>query len=649
MRVDFLSSIATATASEREIVSRRPIHLFLSSKKRSTVLCLVLIVLTLTFYNPVVHNGFTNMDDNGYITENVHVRAGLTWETVKWAFTSFEYANWHPLTWLSHALDCQMFGLNPVGHHYINVLLHAVNALLLFLLLESATGFSWRSFMVAALFALHPVNVESVAWAAERKNVLSMLFFLLTLHAYGWYVRHESVRRYSLVASLFALGLMAKPEIITLPFVLLLWDYWPLRRIGETVSGSELSVLSEKPTERIPAVAAPIPRSFWYLLREKIPLMALAGVSAVLTLRAQLGGNAVRVAPFGVRFANGVVAYVRYIGKLFWPTRLAALYPYPARVPLWEVIACSGILLMLTALFLRWSDRRYLVVGWFWFLGTLVPVIGLVQAGLQAMADRYAYLPCIGCFVCLVWGVAEFAQKRRIPNAWLSASVVVILAALGAMCSHQIAYWHDSITLWRHALSVTQRNYFAHHSLAGALAEKGQVEEAIAEFDAAESFKCYHPIDLAGIAAYKRGHGHVQAAIDEYYRALEASPDPKTRDVILSELAPAFMQIGDFGRAKLVLAAALRENPNNAASLVSSGLLAERDGDFESAVAQITHAMQVEPTDVGYLLLGQALRRAGRSAEADDALAHAQRISHDLANAQNSAERVLTTAGIKND
>ncbi|MGA8272697.1 MAG: hypothetical protein WB919_14145, partial [Candidatus Sulfotelmatobacter sp.] len=237
-------------------------------------MCLLLVLLTLAFYNSIVHNGFTNFDDNLYVTQNDHVRAGLTWNTVKWAFSTNEAANWHPLTWLSHALDCQLFKMNPAGHHYVTVLLHAANAVLLFLLLAEATGFMWPSFLVAALFALHPVNVESVAWASERKNVLSMLFFLLALRAYGWYVRSESVKRYAVVAALFALGLMAKPEIITLPFVLLLWDYWPLRRMFSTVSREDL-----------PHVA--VPRTFLFLALEKVPLLLLAAASAVITFMVQ--------------------------------------------------------------------------------------------------------------------------------------------------------------------------------------------------------------------------------------------------------------------------------------------------------------------------------------------------------------------------
>jgi protein O-mannosyl-transferase len=627
---------ATATAIQPAAISS-PGRLLDSRAKRNTVLCLLLALLTLAFYNPVIHNGFTNLDDNAYIAENVHVRAGLTWGTVKWAFASGEGGNWHPLTWLSHALDYELFKQNPAGHHYVNVLLHAMNALLLFLLLESVTGFTWPSFMVAALFALHPLNVESVAWASERKNVLSMLFFLLTLHAYGWYVRRESVGRYLAVAALFALGLMAKPEIITLPFVLLLWDYWPLRRMFDGQCGGK-------------AQDAPVSRSFAFLCVEKIPLMLLSAGSAVITLLTQRASSAVRDASNRVRFGNAVVAYVRYMGKALWPTRLAALYPHPGRfLPTWQIFACAAVLIVLTVLVLRWRDRRYLVVGWFWFLGTMVPVVGIVQVGVQAMADRYAYLSFIGLFVCVVWGVAEITRERKIPAAWLAAPAVVILATLGILTRQQISYWHDSESLWRHALSVTQRNYFAHNLLAYALEDQGRTEDAIVEFDASEALHQYSPSALVAVGIFEQTHGHVQEAIEQYTQSLNASTDAKSRAEALGHLGSALIQVGDVARARMSYASALQQDPDNGVALVGNGLLAERDGDFGSAVAQISHAMQAAPTGVGYVLLAQALRRAGRLAEAEGALAQAQRISPDLAKSEQSAARVLITVGIKTD
>ncbi len=648
-----MSFSATAPAAEPAVKSRPPAHWLTSPGRRSTVLCLLLVTVTLFFYNPVAHNGFTNLDDDIYILDNAHVRAGLTWDTVKWAFTSYDAANWHPLTWLSHALDWQLFKLNPAGPHYVNVLLHAWSAVLLFLLLESATGLSWPSLMVAALFALHPVNVESVAWAAERKNVLSMFFFLATLLAYQWYVRRGYVRRgggvrgYALVAALFALGLMAKSEIITLPFVLLLWDYWPLKRVAHPVLSSQFSVLSEKPADELSVTSAVVPRSFSFLFLEKVPLLLLSAGSAVITLLAQRAGHAVRTLPAGARWGNALVAYVRYLGKAFWPARLAVLYPHPGdSLPAWEIISAAAVLLLITALVFRGRERRYLVTGWFWFLGTLVPVIGIVSVGEQAMADRYAYLPYIGLFVCVVWGVADIARERSIRAVWLAALAVLILITLGVLSRRQLAYWHDSETLWRHTLSVTERNYMAHGGLARALAEEGRTEAAIAEFNAAESLHSYSFSDMVVLGVYEQTHGQAQAAISQYGRALGAAQDPNSRAVALSCLGSAYMQMGDFNRAKTNYASALQQNPDTVAALVGSGLLAEKDGDFTLAVARISHAQELEPSDVGYLLLEQALRRAGRLAEADDAVAHAQRISHDFAQAQRSAAQVMGAAGV---
>jgi tetratricopeptide (TPR) repeat protein len=628
------------------VVSHPTQHRLTFPDGRSAFWCLVLVLVTLAFYNPIFHHQFTNLDDDIYILDNAHVRAGVTWSTVKWAFTTYDAANWHPLTWLSHALDCQLFGLNPAGPHYVNVLLHAGSAVLLFLLLESATGLIWPSLMVAGLFALHPVNVESIAWAAERKNVLSMFFLLLTLHAYGWYVHRGGVKRYAAVSALFALGLMAKSEIITVPFVLLLWDFWPLKR---TVLSSQFSVLSE--TTQYPAVAgAPVARSLSFLFLEKVPLLLLSAANGVLTLQAQKAGHAVRSLPASERWGNAIVAYARYLGKAFWPARLAVLYPHPGdSLPAWEVIAAALVLLSISALVFPWRERRYLVVGWLWFLGTLVPVIGIVSVGEQAMADRYAYLPYIGLFVAAVWLVADVARERRISAVWLAVPAVLIVATLGVLSRRQLAYWHDSESLWRHTLSVTEGNYMAHGGLARALAVQGRTEEAIDEFNAAQSMHSYSFSDMIALGVFEQTHGKAQAAVSQYGRAVGASPDSNSRAIALGDLASAYLQMGDINHAKMKYESAIEQNPDNSAALVGSGVLAERDGDLTLAVARISQAVEVEPSDVGYLLLEQALRRAGRRAEADDARAHAEQISRDFAQAKQSAGQVLAAAGVSPD
>jgi protein O-mannosyl-transferase len=624
---------ATRTAPEPEAPLEKPGHPFISGEKQRTVLCLVLVLLTLVFYNSAGRNGFVNFDDTIYVTQNAHVRAGLTWQTFRWAMTSLDAANWHPLTWLSHALDYQLFGMNPAGQHYETVLLHAVNGILLFLLLAQATGALWPSFTVAALFLLHPVNVESVAWLSERKNVLSMIFFLLTLHAYDWYVRRESIKRYAVVAALFGLGLMAKPEIITLPFVLLLWDYWPLRRMASSDAN---------------ASSVRAPRSFSFLVLEKLPLLVLSVGSAVVTFIAQKSGEAIRPAPAWERFGNVPVAYLRYLENAFWPVRLAALYPHPGIfLQGWQIVVSTVAVLLITGTVLHYRKQRYLAMGWFWFLGTLVPVVGLVQFGLQGMADRYAYLSFIGLFIAIVWGVADVAATRKIPVVWLVVPAVLILLTLGALTHRQITYWHDSETLWRRTLAVTERNFMAYDGLGRALAGKGRMDEAQADFDAAYRLHGYTSSGLIEIGVYQQTHGYANGAITQYSRAFEEAGDSASRAVALTMLGSAYSEAGDFAHAKASYAAALRENPQNSIALVSSGLLAEREADYATAVDKLSAAMNLAPTDAGYLLLEQALRKAGRTTEADDARAQAQRISHNLPLAQQTAAQVLASVGIK--
>jgi hypothetical protein len=616
------------------VTRSRPASFFISRERRNAILCLVLAFVTLLFYNPVVRNGFTDLDDYAYI-ENAHVMQGLRWNTVAWAFSSFEQANWHPITWLSHALDVQILGLNPAGHHYETVLLNAACAVLLFLLLEGATGLAWPSVVVAALFALHPVNVESVAWASERKNVLSMLFFLLALHAYGWYARKISLRRYAAVAGLFAMGLMAKPEIITFPFVLLLWDYWPLRRMFARVGDA--------------AEGAAVPKALGFLVMEKVPLLLLSAASAVITMLAQGGGKSVHQIGFFWKLGNAAVSCVRYAGKAFWPVGLAAFYPHEGRsLPMWEIVAASVALLLVTAIVLRLKNRRYLTTGWFWFLGTLVPVVGLVQVGMQSMADRYAYLPYIGLFVPVVWGVWELAHEWRISGVWLGVLSVLVVVSLGLVTRRQVGYWRDSETLWRHTLAVTgDHNFAAHDGLARDLALHGHVDEAVAEFKKAESVYDYTPAAMMDIGAYEQTNGRLQDAVLEYRRAAALSMDSKSRAEALCRMGSAFIQAGDFVRAEGAYDSALREDGNNVRALMARGLLAERDGNPDLAVKGISGALKIEPSDVGYLLLGRALRRAGRLTGADAADEHARQSSRDLAAARAMVEQISASFGME--
>jgi len=603
---------------------------FGSPEKLSRVLCLFLIAATLVIYNRVNQNSFVNFDDDRYITENAHVRAGLTWGTIRWAFSSLEQANWHPLTWLSHALDCQLFRLNPDGHHYVNLLLHAVNAMLLFLILQRATGFTWRTFAVAALFALNPINVESVAWASERKNVLSMLFFLLALGAYGWYVRKPELRRYLVVAALFALGLMAKPQVITFPLVLLLWDYWPLGRVGSTHE------FSNKVAQR----------GFSSLVIEKLPLFALSAASAIITMKAQSAGGAVRSEieyPFAVRFGNALLAYARYLGKAVWPSHLAAMYPHPGEsLQAWQAVAAALLLGFISAGVWAARRRRYLLVGWLWFLGTLVPMIGLVQVGGQSMADRYAYLPLIGLFVMIAWGVADWAQHKHLPTRWLGIPTVLVLLIFSLLTHRQLAYWHDSITLWSHALEVTSRNFVAEDSLGGALVNEGQYAQAIPHFRSAVEINAHDPLGHLNICAYEQQHENFMQAIEHCRMVLRFTRDTGLQANAYTNLGGAYRKIGDPSHAKASYEAALGLAPQNSTALMGMGLLAQSAGDLPEAIQEYSQTVTAQPSDVAYLLLARVLEQIGRVKEARAARDEAGRISSDISQAEQNVDRLLS-------
>jgi tetratricopeptide (TPR) repeat protein len=605
-------------------------NLFSSPGKRTVVLSLLLFLLTLALYNSVVHNGFINLDDNLYVTNNPNVTAGLHWTSFKWALTTFEQANWHPLTWLSHALDWQLFQKNAGGHHYMSLLLHAADAVLLFLLLQSATRFTWRSLMVAALFAVHPANVESVAWVAERKNVLSMLFFLLAMLAYGWYARQPSLRRYSLVPFLFALGLMAKPQVITLPFVLLLWDYWPLQRFGSAADRAA-------PPQFAPA-------SFGWLVLEKVPLLLLSAADAVITMHAQRVGLAVRsITDYSLygRLGNAVISYARYVGHTFWPFYLSPSYSHPGdAILLWQVVASCLFLLVVTGLVLL-SRKRYMLVGWLWFLGTLVPMIGIVQVGDQAMADRYAYIPFIGLFWMATWGITEAASRWHVSPRWLAVPACLFVLT-AAMLSHQlIGYWHDSEALWDHALTVNNHDFMAHTNRGRILVVENRPEEAIAEFETAEALHNYPVSEVLRFAGYELRHRHSEDAAARCRKVLQTTQDPHLRAVAWTDMGVANMTLNHPSQAQENFQKALETDPHNPGAIIGMGLVAERSGDFSRAADLFSRAVSYEPNDLGYFLLATALENGGRQAEASAAFAQAQRISPNMNEVVERAHELL--------
>ena len=613
--------------------------MFRSPGKRNLILGLLLVMIILAVYNPVSHNGFVGYDDEGYVTENPHVQAGLRWGTISWAFTSWDQANWHPLTWLSHALDCQLFRLNATGHHYTSLLLHAMNALLLFLILQWFTGYTARGLMVAALFALHPINVESVAWVAERKNVLSMLFLLLALAAYGWYVRRPGVARYLVVAVLFAAGLMSKPMVITLPLLLLLLDYWPLGRMR--FAGNEESH-DQAFRSGVPFAASTQPVS--RLCLEKIPLLVLSAGSAMITMMAQSVGGAVvstaEVSPL-LRIENAIVCYVLYIQKMVWPSHLVPIYPFPHALPNWQVASSALLLLAITCAVLKYRESRYLLVGWFWFLGTMVPMIGLVQVGNQAMADRYAYLPLIGLFVMIVWGAGELASLRHIQAKYLVTAGLFVLCGLSAITHIQLRYWQDGFNLWSHTLAVSPHNFVAENNLAVTLIKHGRRDEAIPHFRTAAALEPADPTSQLNLGIYAQEQGDLKQAATRYESVLQLTTNTQLRASAYVNLGSVYFALRDYTRAQQNYESALKLNLVSPIVLRDMGLIAQKTGDWNHASYYFARLVSVEPSDVGYLLLSHALYQGKRDQEAKLSYQQAVRFSNDINQAQQRASQLM--------
>ncbi len=520
------------------------------------LVALGLAALVAAVYWGVGEHGFINSDDPRYVYQNPRVRAGLTMDGVRWAFTTFHAANWHPLTWLSHMLDVDLFGVDPGWHHRVNVLLHAINAVLLFVLLRSASGAIWRAALVAALFAVHPLHVESVAWVAERKDVLSTLFAFLAMIAYVRWVRRRTPSRYALVAVALALGLLSKPMLVTLPLVLLLLDWWPLGRFADGFRPS----------------AAP-------LVREKLPLLALSAASCAVTYVAQARGGAVSSVqglPLGIRLANAALSYVGYLAKAFWPSRLAAVYPHPALtsggMPAASVVASVLLLAGITSLVL-WQARRrpWLVTGWLWYLVTLVPVIGIVQVGMQAMADRYTYVPLTGIFVALAWSVPDVAAARRLRVGLVGAAAILVLVASG-VARRQVGYWRDDFTLLGHALAVTEENSVAWRNLGAAYVDTRQYAPAI-------------------------------PALRESLRLVPS--DPKA----WINLGIAFASLGEDSEAVSSFHEAIRLDPADAFAWYNLGVAHAKQGRWDRAV-EIEERLRRTNPDLAHQLWTR-LRRAG--------------------------------------
>ena len=624
-------------ATLKKIPSRMTNSLFY----RRVGLCGLLAVATVVAYVKTFHNGFVDLDDTAYITQNPHLHSGLSWNAARWAATTYYASNWHPLTWISHGADISVFHFNATGHHSVSLMLHVANAILLFALLYMATKREWASLFVAAAFALHPINVESVAWASERKNVLSMAFLLLAMVCYTAYARKPSLPGYLQVIFCFALGLLAKPQIITLPFLLLLWDYWPLER-GKTPQSLEPIEASRSG-----------PKSWLGLVLEKVPLFVLSGISAVLTMKAQSAGGAIQISdttvhavaayPISVRLQNGALAYVQYLRDALWPSGLAALYPHPGHsIQPATVVAAVGVLLAITAAALALRRKHaYLTTGWFWFLGAMVPVIGLVQVGSQARADRYAYLPFIGLFLIAGWAMAESSERWRQGRTGIATIASATLLAWGLLTFRQTGYWENPEILWNRALQMTSGNFVAHDSLAGYLNQNGRIEEGCQHFD--ESLRIFPGDVIAqeGLGVCYQARGEAQKAIQQYQGVLRLSVDHTLRANAYANLGSIYRQQGRYSAARQNYESALELNPDLPLALVGMGLLAQKGWDFSNAAKQYQRAMSIEPTSVGYLLLAKALELGGRADEAKNAYAKAQRLTTNMRADQRAAEDLL--------
>jgi len=591
--------------------------------------------VSLIVYAPVWHHDFVNYDDYQYVSENADVSGGLTWHGVWWAFTTGAAANWHPLTWLSHMLDVQLYGLSPGPHHLTNLLFHIANTLLLFGLLHRMTGALGRSAFVAGLFAVHPLHVESVAWVAERKDVLSTLFWMLTLSAYVAYVQRPRLRRYLVVLLFFALGLMAKPMLVTLPFVLLLLDFWPLGRMSQEPDPAGRWA----PSRNWRATVVP-------LVWEKLPLLALAVASSIVTFVVQRRGGSVvslDAIPLNLRLANALVSYVAYIGKMLWPARLAVLYPYAQSLPRWEIAGAFLGLIIVSVAAIRGGLRHpYLPVGWFWYLGTLVPVIGLVQVGPQAMADRYTYVPLIGLFILVAWGVPDMFVHWPLGSKALPVAAGLVISACAIAARGQVQYWESGTALWTHALEVTTGNYVAHTDLGVVLARQGRTDEAIREFREALRIKPGYAEGHNKLGRALAGQGKLDEAIAHYSEALRT--DPAFAEA-RNNLGLALIGQGKPDEAIREFREALRIKPDSAEVHNNLGVVLAEQGKADEAIREFLEALRIEPDDAeAHNSLGIAMAKRGRTDEAIRQFLEALRIKPDYPEARRSLE-YLTSRG----
>jgi len=550
---------------------------------------------------------FVNYDDPSYVTENPNVLQGFTWEGIKWAFTSsYSYAsNWHPLTWLSLMLDRQLFGAGPRAFHIMSVLLHIANTVLLFIVMVRFSGAYWPSLFVAAAFGLHPLHVESVAWVTERKDVLSTLFWMLTMLSYVRYVERPTVGRYVTISVVYTLGLMAKPMLVTLPFVLLILDWWPLERIKPHPRTESTSATDYKCTVS-------------HLVLEKLPLFALSALSSAVTFIAQRSGGMVsglKIISLGGRISNSLVSYASYIMKMFFPSRLAVFYPHPqGNLAGWKIVASLAVVVGVSIVVFVCRHRLYLMAGWLWYLGTLVPVIGLVQSGGQAMADRYTYIPLTGLFIMVAWSVRDIASRWCYKKVLTTVVGSIICVALMVCTFRQVGYWRDSETLFKHAIDVTIGNYVAHNNLGIALAEKGDIKGAMKQFEATLEIRPDDRDAHYNLAKALAKAGRTQESLEHYNRVLEIKPD--AIDVFIA-LALEQAEHGQFEQAAAIYRKGLVAAPQDGALHSGFGLVLLQMGRVDEAITELQTAVRLKGDSKAYCNLGMAVSLKGRLDEAE--------------------------------
>ena len=584
-------------------------------------LCVGLALITSVAFFPALQNNFVNFDDHTYVYENPKVVAGLTRSGITWAFTHFHSSNWHPLTWLSHMLDCQLYGLNAGGHHFTSALLHAVVVILLFIVLQKMTGAVWRAAFVAAVFAIHPLRVESVAWISERKDILSGLFFMLTLAAYVKHARAPSVGRYLVVVLLYAFGLMCKPMLVSLPLVLLLLDYWPLRRFTDLSSARRLFI-------------------------EKLPLIGLTAVSCLVTLFAQRSTTAsIEQVPLVWRTGNAAVACMIYIVQMAWPIDLAPYYPHPVfYLPTWQIVLAIIALISISTAAVFWRrERPYVFTGWFWYLIMLIPVIGIVQVGSQAHADRYTYLPQIGLYVLVSWSAAHLVARRRAGLPILTAAAAIVLLSLTWIARAQVRYWHDSETLWKHSLAVTEANPYPYYGLGELHLARGETNKAIAEFRMALHLRPKSPYahDVLGFALTKAGQ--LDEAADHLNAAIRILPNHPMAHL---HLGNALLQKGQTNDAIKEFEHELALQPDHAPARCNLAIALLNQGKLNQAIVQYEKTIELRPDYAeAYYGLGNCYLEQGDPEKAATQYERALKLSPRLVEARNNLATILCQKG----